>query len=280
MSFLDDATERETSDEILIRESLAGNKDSLELLIKRHQDYIYNISLKLFLDLEDALDATQEVLIKVITSLKTFRGESRFRTWLYRIAFNHFLNSPLRKMEIMLTRGISLDTLETVHAEPEVSDAEIEEVRIACLTGMLMCLSREQRLIYIVGDVFETDHNLGAELFETTPANFRVKLHRARADLLNYVQGKCGLVNPNNSCRCHKKANVMIANGLVDKNNLRFNTDYQLKINQIVRRKNLELCGEVQTKMLELYQDSPFQTRDELDKFFAPFTQIQTHNEK
>lgn len=272
MSFLDDATTGETSDEILIRESLTGNKDSLEWLIKRHQDYIYNISLKLFLDPEDALDATQEVLIKVITSLKTFRGESRFRTWLYRIAFNHFLNSPLRKMEKMLTRGFSLDTMEAVPAESEVSDAEIEEVRIACLTGMLMCLSREQRLIYIVGDVFETDHNLGAELFETTPANFRVKLHRARADLLNYVQGKCGLINPNNSCRCHKKANVMIANGLVDKNNLRFNTDYQLKINQIVRRKNLELCGEVQTKMLELYQDSPFQTRDELDKFFARFT--------
>ncbi len=54
----------------------------------------------------------------------------------------------------------------------------------------------EQRLIYIVGDVFEADHNLGAELFDTTPANFRVKLHRARTDLLNYVKGRCGLVDP------------------------------------------------------------------------------------
>lgn len=274
MSFFSERDVRETPDETLIAESLAGDKDSLEILIKRHQDYIYNISLKLFLDPEDALDATQEVLIKVITSLRTFRGESRFRTWLYRIAFNHFLNSPKRKMEKIFESGFGLEALETVEAASEITDAEIEEVRIACLTGMLMCLSREQRLIYIVGDVFEADHNTGAELFDITPANFRVKLHRARTDLLSYVKGKCGLVNPENSCRCSKKAGVMIQKGLVDKDNLRFNTDYSLKISQIVARRSREMCGELQVKMLELYQDSPFQSRDELGKMFADITKF------
>lgn len=275
MSFFNESNERETADEILIAESLAGSKDALELLIKRHQDYIYNISLKLFLDPKDALDATQEVLIKVITNLKTFRGASRFRTWLYRIAFNHFLNSPLRKMEKMFERGFGLEAARDFEAAPEISDAEIEEVRILCLTGMLMCLSREQRLIYVVGDVFEADHNTGAELFDTTPANFRVKLHRARTDLLSYVKGKCGLINPNNSCRCSKKAGAMIQKGFVNKDNLRFNTDYQLKINQIASRKSREMCGEVQEKLRELYRESPFQSRDELDNFFTEITQFQ-----
>ena len=59
----------------LVKESVAGNKASLEKLIKIHQDYVYNISLKFFLNPDDALDATQEVLIKVITALKTFKGD-------------------------------------------------------------------------------------------------------------------------------------------------------------------------------------------------------------
>ena len=66
-------------DSQLIAESVAGNKQSLEILIKRYQDYIYNISLRLFLNPDDALDATQEVLIKVITHLKTFSCKSFFK---------------------------------------------------------------------------------------------------------------------------------------------------------------------------------------------------------
>lgn len=87
--------------------------------------------------------------------------------------------------------------------------------------------------------------------------------------------GKCGLVDPQNSCRCHKKANVMIQQGLVDKNHLRFNPDFQLKINQIISRKHKEICDEVQQKMLALFQDSPFQTRDELDAMFADISNLQ-----
>lgn len=274
MSFFTPTIEWQTADDVLISESLAGNKDSLEILIKRHQDYIYNISLKLFLDPDDALDATQEVLIKVITSLKTFHGKSQFRTWLYRIAFNHFLNSPMRKMEKVFDRGFDLEKATNIETQSEITDAEIEEVRLLCSTAMLMCLTREQRLIYIVGDVFEADHNLGAELFALTPANFRVKLHRARTDLLNYVKGRCGLVDSKNSCRCNKKASVMIQQGLVDKNNLRFNTDYQIKINQFLSAKSSEICDDVQTRMHKLFQDSPFQVRDELDEMFRKIADL------
>ena len=91
--------QNQISDEKLITEAISGNKKSLETLVKRYQDYIYNISLKLFLNPDDALDATQEVLIKVVTRLKTFKGESKFQTWLYRIAVNHFLNASESKTE-------------------------------------------------------------------------------------------------------------------------------------------------------------------------------------
>lgn len=257
------------SDEKLIAESVEGNKHSLNRLIKRHQDYIYNIALKLFLNPDDALDATQEVLIKVITGLKTFEGKSAFRTWLYRIVFNHFLNSPVRRMETL-----SVQHAEAFAALPAESDADdaseeaVEEVRILCSTAMLMCLTREQRLIYIIGEVFGADHRLGAELFDVSPANFRVKLHRAKSDLLSYVSGKCGLIDAKNSCRCHKKAKAMVAQGIVDQNRMQFNTGYRQKIHELVSAKREDVSDEIQLKLSELFQDSPFQIRDELDALF------------
>ena len=253
------------NDLVLIQEALQGNKKSLEKLIKIHQDFIYNISLRLYLHPDDALDATQEVLIKVITHLKTFRAKSQFRTWLYRIVMNHFLNAPKRKWEQQFESSASA-LAHMASEEVEISEREIEEVRIMCSTAMFMCLNRELRLIYIIGEVFGADHNLGAKLFETTPANFRVKLHRAKTDLLNYVSGKCGIVNPLNPCRCPKKTRVMVQAGMVDKGNLRFNTNFTDKVSDWIAENREMVSDQVQLKMKELFADSPYQIRKELDE--------------
>lgn len=258
------------NDKMLIQEALEGNKKSLEMLIKQHQNYIYNISLRLFLDPDDALDATQEILIKVVTHLKTFKAESNFKTWLYRIAFNYFLNTPKRKMEKLMAEnaktlaGFSDDT-----TTDSISEDEIEEVRIMCSTAMLMCLNREQRLLYIIGEVFEADHQLGAELFETTPANYRVKLHRAKTELLNFVSGKCGLVNPKNPCRCPKKTRLLVEKGVIDKQNLKFYKDFETKIKDLVSAQKNEISDEIQLNLKTLFTDSPFQIKKELDNLLS-----------
>lgn len=264
MVFKDNLTEN--TDRLLIEEALAGNKKSLEKLVKKYQDYIYNVALRLFLDPDDALDATQEVLIKVVTHLKTFKGESNFKTWLYRIVFNHFLNTPKRKMELVFANKIDLIGGYSDDDGNEYSEEEIEEVRILCSTAMLMCLDREQRLPYVVGEIFDTDHTLGAELFETTPANYRVKLHRAKTDLKTFVTGKCGILNPKNTCRCPKKTRLMVEQKIVDKENLKFNISYINKISEIVEQKREALSDEIQLNLQHLFRDSPFQIKNKLDE--------------
>ena len=83
----------ESTDEKLIKASLTGDKKSLNKLLARQQDYIFNIALKMMNGIADAEDATQEVLIKIVTNLSKFdSSKARFRTWLYRITFNHILN--------------------------------------------------------------------------------------------------------------------------------------------------------------------------------------------
>jgi len=85
----------------------------------------------------------------------------------------------------------------TLEEEIELEEL-IKEMRFRCLSGMLMCLNREQRLVYIIGETFGIDHNIGGEIFNVSKQNFRVKLHRARKDLYNYMTNKCGLANPEN----------------------------------------------------------------------------------
>jgi len=81
----------------------------------------------------------------------------------------------------------------------------VTEAMIACTTGMLLCLDREQRLTYILGRIFGVTDVVAAEVPEVTCDNFRQRLARARPDLRNFMNDKCGLVNRANPCRCAKK---------------------------------------------------------------------------
>ena len=80
----------------LVTRAKNGSRAALEELILRHQAWVYNIALRMVFQPEDAEEVTQEVLIKAITGLGSFKGESKFRTWLYRITANHVLNMKRR----------------------------------------------------------------------------------------------------------------------------------------------------------------------------------------
>jgi len=246
--------------------ALAGDKKGLAQLIERHQNYIFNIALKMINNVEDAKDVTQEVLLKLITNLGKYdASKGKFRTWLYRITFNHILNIKKQKYEQLVTGFDSFFNFIESSPIHDMSDEEekemqqfIEESKVACMAGMLMCLSREQRLIYIVGEVFEIDHNLASEIFEITPANFRQKLSRSRKDLYQWMNNKCGLVNKENSCRCKKKTKGFIENGWVNPDNLKWNSDYHQSIMEITNSKIESALLEIDDIYAKLYKEHPF----------------------
>lgn len=89
-------------------------------------------------------------------------------------------------------------------------------MQICCMLGMLMCLNREQCLIFILGDIFGVDYKLGVEFFDVSLQNFRVKFYWVRRDFFNYMMDKCGLVNKVNLCCCFKKVKVLKQMGMLD----------------------------------------------------------------
>jgi RNA polymerase sigma factor (sigma-70 family) len=254
-------------DQDLVQLAKRGSRTALEELVGRHQAWIYNLALRMVYRPEDAEDATQEILIKLFTRLSTFDGRSSLRTWLYRIAINHLLDMKRGRAE---ARGITFaqygrnldDMPDAELPDPQAAPADaqllIAEARIGCTSGMLLCLDREQRLVFILGSIFSVSDAIGAELLELSRDNFRQRLARARRDLQNFMQDKCGLVNAANPCRCAKKTQGFIKAGHIDPNNLRFARERVTHVRDVAARASAEITG-LNEAYAEVYRDHPFQ---------------------
>lgn len=269
--FNDKIYNKETERELLTRIK-AGDKAALSQLVEMHYAYIYNVALKFFNGVPDAEDATQEVIIKFITNIGSYdASKGQLRTWLYRIVFNHFLNAKKSGRENLLVDGFHtfFSIIETIpdtalsNEEEEYMKDSIEEVKTACMAGMLLCLSREQRLVYIVGELFDIDHNLASEIFEISPANFRKRLSRARKELYNWMTNKCGLVNKNNPCRCPKKTKGFIEKGFVNPDEKMWNTDFYRRIYELSENRKDDMLIETDKIYAQLYREHPFKNTKE-----------------
>jgi RNA polymerase sigma factor (sigma-70 family) len=251
----------------LIRRAKNGDRDSLEQLVLRHQAWIYNIALRMVFQPQDAEEVTQEVLIKAITRLSTFHGESKFRTWLYRIAVNQVLNMKRRGGEsqpqtfstyaaaINATPDLDLPDPKSVPVDVPLL---VEETKIACTTGMLLCLDRRQRLIFTLGEILGVSDTLGSEVLEITADNFRQCLARARRDLYQFMNNQCGLVRASNPCRCAKKTKGFINEGHVDPHHLLFVASHAQRINEAAADTAREIDDVVDRSYAAIFRAHPF----------------------
>lgn len=266
-SALAENTTTESDDHALVRRVQSGSQEALELLIKRHQRWIYNIVLRMIYHPQDAEDATQEILIKLITKLSTFEGKSSFRTWLYRMVVNHVLNIKRGRSEPDTMNFADFGRVLDNTPDMELPDRQavpvdvqllVDEARIGCTSGMLLCLDRQQRLIYVLGEIFGITDTAGAELMEISRENFRQRLARARRDLHNFMQDKCGLVNKANPCRCAKKTQGFMKAGYVDPLNLLFAREHVLRVREVAEKKYEDISS-LDAAYVEIYRDHPFQ---------------------
>src|SRR6266478_2047971 len=251
----------------LVERAIGGDRAALEELILRHQAWVYNIAVRMVFRPHDAEDVTQEVLVKVITKLSTFKGESTFRTWLYRIAANHVLNMKRRGGETKVTTfadyGAAINrTPDLDLPDPSSLPVElpvlVEEAKNGCTMGMLLCLDRKQRLIFTLGEILGASDAVGAEILEMTADNFRQYLARARRDLHSFMNHQCGLVNKNNPCRCPKKTRGFIDAGHVDPHNLLFVPQHVERVREVAPETVREIEDVVERQHAAIYRDHPF----------------------
>jgi RNA polymerase sigma factor (sigma-70 family) len=215
-------------DDRLVERARGGDRGALEALVRGVQDDVYRLALKMLWHPADAQDATQEILVRLVTGLGAFRGEAAFGTWAYRVAVNHLLTTRRRRAE---RAALSFEAfgedlaggLDRSYTAPGVDDALLEEeVKVGCTQAMLLCLDRGHRAAYILGEVFDLPSEQAAWVLELSPAAYRKRLSRARERVRSFMEGHCGLVRAENPCRCARRVGTAIATGRVDPANLLF----------------------------------------------------------
>jgi RNA polymerase sigma-70 factor, ECF subfamily len=171
----------------LIDDCLKGNTAAFGELVLRHQDRLYNTVLRLLDHPEDARDVVQEAFLHAYQSLHSFKGDSRFFTWLYRIAVNTAI-SYKRKHRLVLRlqptadggRAIDpLDPNETNRPGHAIELAEQEK----WVHEALSRLSAEHRSVLILKDMEGLKYEDMAEILQVPIGTIRSRLHRARLEM-------------------------------------------------------------------------------------------------
>ncbi len=203
--------------QVLTEKATAGDKKALETLITGVQDIVFNLSLRMLGTFADAEDATQDILLKVITHLSTFRGESSFTTWVFRIAANHLKNY---KKHMFARYPLSFEyygaDIENGKAQdvPDLTqnvekDILAEELKMSCTNVMLQCLDVESRCIFILGTMFKADSRIAGDILGITPEAYRQRLSRIRRKMADFLGQYCGEYG-GGSCRCRDRVNYAI----------------------------------------------------------------------
>jgi len=254
----------DVTDESLVAQARDGDWDALEQLILRHQAWIFNIAVRMVRKREEAEDITQEALLKMLTKLSTFQSRSSFRTWLYRIVVNHILNLKHKQVEVTFSElGMVMDELPD-QTLPDPANGSlplsvlIEEAKIGCTKAMLLCLDRRQRLVNILGELFGVKSELGAELLDLSPSNFRQLLTRARHDLYNYMNNRCGLVNQSNPCRCARKTRSFVEQGYIDPDHRRFTRERLGQISELAPSRAEAIDSLIEQQHAAVFREQPF----------------------
>jgi len=207
------------TDSELVARAVDGDQDALTEVLRRVQDPVYRLALRMTGRAPDAEDATQEILIRVMTRLASFRGEAALVTWAYRIAVNHLINLRRQPPQELLTfdgyRQDLLDGLSAPRYTGPDADLLAEEIRLLCTQALLQCLDRPGRAAYVIGDVLRLSGGDAAWVLGVSPATYRKRLERARSQVRAALRGRCGLLDASAPCRCGKRANYAIAKGRI-----------------------------------------------------------------
>lgn len=265
---------------ILIDKATSGDEKSLETIILSVQDLVFNLSLRMLGVFPDAEDASQEILLKVITHLSSFKKESSFSTWVFSIASNHLKNY---KKSMFVQHPLSFEyygyDIENGAAEdlPDLTqDIEksllAEELKLSCTNVMLQCLDAESRCIFILGTMFKVDSRIAGEILGITPETYRQRLSRVRKKMAEFLENYCGEYGQG-KCRCKNRVNYAIQTHRLQPQNLAFTSSKEIVLDV---KNAMEEVDDLAGKFDFCKTYAPPETLHQFVKDFLQSTQIST----
>lgn len=173
----------EWDDTYYIKKTLDGETDYFGRLVNRYSHPIFILILKIVRSREDAEELTQDVFLKTFRVLSTFKGDCRFSTWLYRIAYNMAISATRKKKtEFLYIEDRTINNIGEREVEEALNDTENAE-QVAKLEQALELLPAEERGLI---SLFYTESQSIEDIAQVTgmsSSNVKVKLHRIRKKL-------------------------------------------------------------------------------------------------
>lgn len=175
-------------EEQLVKKSIQGDTVAFEELVFQYQNKIYALSYRYMGNEEDAYDMTQEAFLKAYRSLRTFKGDSSFGTWLYRVATNVCLDELRRRkrriVTLSLDEPLATDEGEVEKEIPDTSptaDVLYEQKEFSkYIQNLLDQMKPEHKTVIVLRDVMELSYEEIAEVLDCSLGTVKSRLSRAR----------------------------------------------------------------------------------------------------
>ncbi|MDX1828293.1 MAG: sigma-70 family RNA polymerase sigma factor [Lutibacter sp.] len=175
-------------DEYYILQTLNGNVNSYAFLVEKYKHMVYTLTIRIVKNREEAEEISQDVFVKAYEKLNSFKGESKFSTWLYKIAYYASLDSIKRNK-----RQLNSENIETVNeidfgnvqdALQNLQDKERKEI----INDALLKLSEEERIILTLFYFEEMSIKEISKVVNLSIDNIKIKLFRSRKKLASILK--------------------------------------------------------------------------------------------
>lgn len=182
----------EVSEKKIIEKVLGGDANAFEELVLKYEKTVYNLALRMVGDRDDAFDMTQEAFIKAYGSLSSFRGDSKFSVWIYRITTNvclDFLRSKSRKQQVSLTVSDDDEDAQLDIPDPSSTPEQqlIKKISMQSVEEGLKTLPDKQRQILVMRELGGMSYaEIGAAL-SLEEGTVKSRIFRARKRLCTFL---------------------------------------------------------------------------------------------
>jgi RNA polymerase sigma-70 factor (ECF subfamily) len=178
------------NDQHYIEKVLQGDANSFAILVDRYKDMVFSVALKVVKNREEAEEVSQDTFIKAYRSLKSFKGDAKFSTWLYKIAYHNCMDRVKKIAKAYHTGTIDEVTENRIKATDDVLKTIEQKERAIIIKECLGELPEDERAILWFFYFEELSLKEITEVTDYSENNVKVKLHRARKKLLAVVQNR------------------------------------------------------------------------------------------
>lgn len=261
---------------LLIDQATKGNKEALETVILNIRDLVFNLSLRMLGTFPDAEDASQDILLRIMTHLSSFKGESSFTTWVFRIATNHLINYKKHMFaHFPLSFEYYGDDIEKadISSIPDLTQSVeqailAEELKMSCTNVLLQCLDAESRCIFVLGTMFKVDSRIAGDILDITPEAYRQRLSRVRHKVADFLSDYCGEYG-NGKCHCRDRLNYAIQSHRLNPSSLDYTEASAIPVEQMMQFK--DAMEEIDDMSAQFSFCKTYESPERTKQFFRQF---------